>query len=169
MDSVQENLGEKAERGSELTAPFGLEPSVRTPVEVALSGGTRVPYVCICGHSIGSHHEMAIGGWYCSNGRLWCPCERPLAVLEVPDLRDFHFRTYGSGDRHALTLGVQRSLRNGRLVRQLIDNACFKCQEVHERLIPTSLSNELAILEYPGPRNALLCPDCWSGLPSRGY
>jgi hypothetical protein len=153
--------------GSDNTAPFGISSNELTPTQTALSGGPRVPFVCVCGHSIGSHKEMSYGGWACTNGKLWCPCENPRAVLEAPDLRDFHFSTYGWGDRHALSLGIMKSIRKGRKVRQLVENNCFKCGLGFERLIPTSLSSDYFVLEYPGPRNALLCQDCWSGFPVR--
>ena len=164
---METELNRENTEGGGAVAPFGIEQlgdftDLNRPL-----GGPRVPHVCICGHSVGSHKEMSYGGWSCTNGKLWCPCEKPRAVLEAPDLRDFHFSTYGWGDRHALSLGIMKSIRKGRKVRQLVENICFKCGLGFERLIPTSLSSDYFVLEYPGPRNALLCSDCWSGFPLR--
>ena len=154
------------ESGS-LAVPFGFELPAMSPSDGAKQDG-RIPHVCICGHSLGSHHANSTGG-FCINGKLWCPCEKPFPVLEVLDLRDFHFRTYGWGDRHALTLGTFKSIRSGRKVRQLIENKCFKCAQLPERLIATSLSGDYFVLEEGGPRNALLCPECWSKYPVRYF
>ena len=155
------------EESESLAAPFGFEvPDTSTSDGVVRV--ERIPHVCICGHSLGSHHSTSAGG-FCINGKLWCPCETPYPVLEVLDLRDFHFRTSGWGDLHALTLGTFKSIRNGRKVRQLIENKCFKCAQQSERLIATSLSIDYFVLEECGPRNALLCPDCWSKYPVRYF
>jgi hypothetical protein len=162
---TEENKAE--EKGGGISAPFGVCLGDNSESADRKGSGPRVPHVCICGHSIGSHKEMSYGGWSCTNGKLWCPCETPRAVLEASDLRDFHFSTYGWGDRHALSLGIMKSIRKGRRVRQLIENNCFKCGLGFERLIPTSLSSDYFVLDYPGPRNALLCSDCWSGFPIR--
>jgi hypothetical protein len=150
------------ERGGPQATPFGIEP---TPDEVP----QRNPFVCVCGHSMGSHHETSSGSHYCTNGKMWCPCERPKAVLEAQNLKDFYFRTSGWGNRHALTLGIQKSIKNGRKVTQLLESICWRCKEPCEQLIPTSFSDDLAILERPGPINSLLCQDCWACFPVRVY
>jgi hypothetical protein len=150
------------ERGGSQVTPFGVEP---TPDQVP----QRNPFVCVCGHSMGSHHETSNGGGYCSNGKMWCPCEHPKAVLEAQDLRDFYFRTSGWGNRHALTLGIHKSIRRGRKVTQLLESICWRCKQPCEQLIPTSFSEDLVILERPGPINSLLCQDCWAVFPVRAY
>lgn len=149
-------------RGGIFAAPFGVEPA---PEQTPL----RNPYVCICGHSMGSHHEISGGMYDCTNGRMWCPCERPTAVIEAENLRDFYFKTSGWGNRHALTLGIQKSIKHGRRVTQLLESICWRCKQPCEQLIPTSFSIDLAILERPGPINSLLCQDCWSCFPVRVY
>lgn len=125
--------------------------------------------VCVCGHSVGSHGPGYRSKWMCSNGKLSCPCQDLFPVLEASDLRYFHFKTEGWGPRHALSLGTQKCIERGGKVTPLVTEACFICGKPSNRLIPTSLTFEKLILEQPGPLNALLCQDCWSELPVRGY
>lgn len=149
-------------RGGSNATPFGVEPIQERVLQ-------RNSFVCVCGHSMGSHHKTSDGGGYCTSGKMWCPCEYPQEVLEAQDLRDFYFRTSGWGNRHALTLGIQKSIKRGRKVTQILESICWRCKQPCEQLIPTSFSQDLAILECPGPINSLLCLDCWSYFPIRAY
>lgn len=152
-----------------VSAPFGLD--LKEIREVASLGIREKAErkVCVCGHSVGSHGPGYRSRWLCSSGKMTCPCQDLFPVLEVSDLRHFHFKTEGWGPRHALALGTQKCLEKGGKVTQIVSNNCFVCGKEAPRLIPTSMTLDKLIVEIPGPLNALLCQDCWSDLPIRGY
>jgi hypothetical protein len=141
--------------------PFGLDYSTLAK----LDSDQADKRVCACGHPVSQHGEPYPGFQGCFPPKSECLCKSPKPVLEVSDKRFFTRRTIGWGEKHALSRGLFGLVRSGGVARSLVGNSCGQCGQEVERLIPTSLSETLSILESPGVFNALLCPDCWSAFP----
>jgi hypothetical protein len=66
--------------------------------------------VCACGHSMTKHQTVEIAGreleTRCYTTKLTCPCLSPKPVILASDVRPFLRRTKGSGQSHALMLGI---------------------------------------------------------------
>lgn len=169
MAELETNSGSTAGGGGDCATPFGIELDLNANLDDPISTKQQDRRVCVCGHSMGSHQGASSSPRYCINGKLWCPCEQPVPVLETLNLRHFHFRTSGWGPKHALSKGIQKSLKSGVSITPILDSNCFKCGQNNARLIPVSLSRDLAILDEPGATNALLCDPCFNEFPQRRY
>lgn len=62
--------------------------------------------ICICGHTVNSHHFRSDSGYTCKPGNIWCECEKPNPVFFASDARCFMRSTHGIGMKHALGLGI---------------------------------------------------------------
>jgi hypothetical protein len=169
LGELEDNSGSTAGGGGEFATPFGLELDHSINFDKPISAKHVDRRVCVCGHSMGSHQGSSSSSRYCINGKLWCPCEQPVPVLETDNLRHFHFRTSGWGPKHALSRGIQKCLSSGSSITPLLENNCFRCGERSVRLIPASFSRDLAILEEAGSSNALICGPCFNEFPQRRY
>lgn len=165
MTSEESEKHPNPDKSNHIVAPFGFDLSEISEVAQMGNRSKALPHICVCGHSVGSHSSGVGARWFCSNGKMNCPCQNLVPVIRASDLRYFHFKTEGWGPRHALALGVHRCLEKGGTVAPLIERACFICEKPSASLLPVSMTASMVMLEKPGPFNALLCRDCWSNLP----
>lgn len=73
----------------------------------------RTRKVCVCGHSMNFHTEVA-GRTICSPAKIRsCKCRESRPILESKNLRLFMFITSGIGNGHALGKGLTASFKKG--------------------------------------------------------
>lgn len=125
--------------------------------------------VCICGHAMNKHSEFSSGMWQCHTARMYCPCERPKAVVEVSDTRYFMTKSRGYGAKHALSTGLSRLKERGGTSRLIIEPLCFVCQREITPLLPATFDRQRRLIFKPGPLNGLFCHDCLSKFPIDHY
>jgi hypothetical protein len=154
-------MSDHSEKAQLENLPFGLDYLALSKLDQDQADKK----VCVCGHPVSQHGEPYPGFQGCFPPKSECLCKSPKPVLEVSDKRFFTRRTIGWGEKHALSRGLFGLVRAGGVVKSLVGNSCEKCGQVAAKLIPTSLSESLSILESPGVFNALLCPECWSSFP----
>lgn len=119
--------------------------------------------VCICGHGMSRHMEVeGRGFWTCNPSKLYCPCEQPVAVLEVSDTRPFLRTTRGYGIDHALIRGLSSLFEKGGTGGWIGEFPyCAICKTKEGPIHPVAVNMDgTRILEEPGKKNTLLCGSC---------
>lgn len=132
-------------------------------VEAYIESEAKAPYakqICICGHPMIHHRELAAGRLACVNGQMYCPCIKPEAVLVAQDTRYFSRKTEGWGVRHALVRGLHETEKNGKWAKFLIAPSCKMCRTCEPPLLPTSVSKAQRPSRNPEPENVFLCEEC---------
>ena len=85
----------------------------------------RSKQICICGHTLNSHHETQDGVLYCTPGNIFCRCQTIDVYLSVSDARFFKRSTHGWGPKHALGLGLAALAKRGGTANWFRDLACL--------------------------------------------
>ena len=118
--------------------------------------------VCICGHSMNYHTEVA-GESGCKPAKVRCACREARAVLRADNLRKFLSATTGDGMDHALAKGILASQKSGDGYEWIESPLlCDRCQEVVELPIPIDASSVV-----PGA-NKILCGECYNAWKPSG-
>jgi hypothetical protein len=125
--------------------------------------------VCVCGHAMNKHNEFNPGLWSCHTARMYCPCEKPRAVVEVSDTRYFMTKSRGYGAQHALSTGLSKLHERGGTSRLIIDPKCFRCEEPKSPLLPAAFDRDVRLVFKPGHLNGLFCHDCLVEFPIDHY
>jgi hypothetical protein len=125
--------------------------------------------VCVCGHAMNKHSEFNPGLWSCHTARMYCPCERPRAVVEVSDTRYFMTKSRGYGAQHALSTGLSKLHEKGGTSKLIIEPNCFRCEEPRTPLLPAAFDREVRLVFKPGQLNGLFCHDCLVKFPIDHY
>lgn len=141
------------------TSAEEIETSRRTG-EVNASRGKADRRICVCGHRVAAHTEIA-GVTFCKPSRMECPCKKCRPVLEAEDTRVFIRATAGGGRLHALSQGLYNLIARGKNARWIIDFKCDRCNEKSEKpLTPVPVTQSGISVSYATGYDALLCDDC---------
>lgn len=120
----------------------------------------RHKQICICGHTINSHHYSAgTKSYSCEPANFYCACNQEEPVFCASDARWFKRSTHGVGKKHALFLGIASLEEKGGTGEWLVPAQCqvpdcrgteisIACVDRHSRVVPTSTD-----------RSVLLCKD----------
>lgn len=146
--------------GENILHQLGLDQDTLSSFSDSISRGLTDKRICVCGHPIIRHSKGESGYWACTWGKLWCPCQAPIPVLTASNVKFFQMRTRGVGERHALSLGIYKSIKNEIELAFTPDVACFKCDMRKPSLKPVSLDRNFRVLDIPGHYNGLFCPEC---------
>lgn len=140
---------------------IGVDPDMAVITDNANKqrGKVRDNRICICGHGMSRHKEIA-GEIMCKPSRLDCPCKAPRAVLEVDDTRAFLRKTVGGGAMHALSRGLSALIMSGKSAEWIVDLKCDRCGKVDEIVTPVPVTKSGHAMSYPTGYDALLCQEC---------
>ena len=158
MNEIDRGLKQSLTRIPSALAELGL-PEEQVDFELdELEQEMKSKKVCICGHPM-RRHSLLLDNWDCQPARIWCPCSKPIPVLEAEDLRLFQCQTFGWGARHALTQGIRKSDKALRATRLLANAHCWICEGLGT-LYPTPLDGNNFPTKQPAAINALFCQSC---------
>lgn len=175
--------------------PVGLSDEMRAELAIAgwtyeelveaaskreiMSSRTKSRWVCMCGHSVGSHIAKGLSvGVTCTPNRRICHCGTVKPILEASNLRFFNrFSDAGNGVDHALSAGVQKLLDSGGTIQWDKDKVfCAWCQIRGVKMSPTVINKPentpgiTAIEKKSGLTDILLCVPCESKFQAyRGF
>lgn len=116
--------------------------------------------ICVCGHPMNKHTEVAEGLESCVTSNLWCPCARPFAIVEVDDIRYFMRESHGRGVKHALTIGLRNLQKAGKGSRLLIEPHCFVCHSTENPIEVVGIDRNGGLAFSAAPVNVLACEAC---------
>jgi hypothetical protein len=117
----------------------------------------RSKQICICGHTVASHHYSTVVGYNCKPNNHFCPCERLDPVYFASNANHFKRSTHGPGMKHALALGITSLLASGSSGEWLIRVKCMYPDCKNLEILPAPLSKDRRIVGKPSNTNVLLC------------
>jgi hypothetical protein len=152
----------------EAIAMMGVDPDEMLEYsKLAKRAKGRSRTVCLCGHPSNNHHNIDDSGQIsCRPGKMYCPCDSPIPVLQVSDLRAFTRKTSGHGRKHALMAGMSTLLERdveSTVVEWIVDVKCMSCGSEEGPIIPVAFvvdGGRPVAVDRPSPRNTLLCLAC---------
>lgn len=145
-------------------AALGIDPDeVMEEYEATRPKTVRNGLICICGHPVARHTEVA-GVGVCTPSRMVCPCRTPRAVADSADVRLFQYRTDGSGIRHALIRGLTAVANAGKEAHWIVDLVCDnpECGSP-TNVVPVPVTSSGSPTDEPSPLNVFLCSECRVG------
>lgn len=116
--------------------------------------------VCICGHAVNKHNEIAPGRIICQTAKILCPCDVPRAVVVVQDTRYFMWVTKGIGAGHALAAGLRRLEARGKWSKMLEPPKCDGCHQTDLKISPVAISQRGTVSMKQQKINVFLCDNC---------
>lgn len=122
-------------------------------------------FVCACGHSMNYHTE--IGGMHvCRPTKMRCRCTNPRSVLDVEDLRQFTYTTFGYGSEHALGRGMTASVVKGKAVKWVEEtplcDSCLKVVVGSPIAVSLDTRGEIPrLVKESGQVDKLVCEECF--------
>ena len=108
----------------------------------------RHKQICICGHTVNSHHYSdATRSFACEPANFFCACRKEEPVYCASDARWFKRSTHGIGKKHALFLGIASLEAKGGTGEWLVPAQCqipgcagieisIACVNRHGRVVP---------------------------------
>lgn len=115
--------------------------------------------ICICGHTVNSHHYASDAGYTCKPGNIWCECERPNPVFFASDARCFIRSTHGIGMKHALGLGIATLFSKQGHGEWLVELKCAVPNCPNLEISVACLDRDGRVIGKSSPRSVFLCRD----------
>jgi hypothetical protein len=130
--------------------------------------------ICSCGHPKSRHKYLDNRGhWNCEPSRMSCNCRNLEVVLEAQDTRDFLTKTLGNGAEHALSRGIDVTMKKGKWVKWVdTGRTCWVCKDPDKK---TTIVAYKVVGEMPveckgegGQKNRMMCNECRESISRKG-
>lgn len=127
--------------------------------ETIRNRGPRDNRICICGHPMSAHADIAGRHIECQRARMVCKCVKPRAVLACSDTRLFLRKTTGPGMEHALIRGLGAIANKDGEAEWLVPFVCDICSSDQD--ITVSPITEFGKVSYePTGHDIFICKKC---------
>lgn len=120
----------------------------------------RHKQICICGHTVNSHHYSAATKSYsCEPANFLCACTQEESVFCASDARWFKRSTHGVGKKHALFLGIASLEEKGGTGEWLVPAHCQVTGCGGIEISVACIDRQGRVVPHTTDRSALLCRD----------
>ncbi len=118
----------------------------------------RHKQICICGHTLNSHHYSAATNRYsCEPANFYCACAEEEPVYFASDARWFKRSTHGVGKKHALVLGIASLIDKGGSGEWLVPPQCQVRDCPGLEISIACVDRTSRIVPHTTERSVLLC------------
>lgn len=154
------SVGESSFSESQLPKSMAGEMEEAREYVRMLNRFPRHKQICVCGHTINSHHySAATKSFSCEPANFICACKAEESVYCASDARWFKRSTHGVGKKHALFLGIASLEEKGGTGEWLVP---AQCQVQGCRGLEISIAcvdSQGRVMPFSTDRSAFLCKE----------